>query len=280
MRTALIAVIAFGVSGCALTRSSGPYPSQPMCMPCTDPCYPSDDCVDRGAKKVVAAAPAPAPAPAPVAAPQPAEAPTFSPSPGSYTGMQVVALSSATPGATIHYTTDGSEPTASSTVYTGPIPVSGDTTICALAVAPGVPASSLTAGSFDVSQSQPPPPPARVVMTAEKIELKESVYFDTSKTTIKAVSLPLLDEVAQLLTNHPEVEHVTVEGHTDSAGGTALNQKLSEGRAQAVRTYLVEKGVAASRLEAKGFGESRPIADNATAKGRETNRRVEFKITN
>jgi outer membrane protein OmpA-like peptidoglycan-associated protein len=213
-----------------------------------------------------------------VAAPEPAAAPTFSPSPGSYTGTQMVELSSATPNATIHYTTDGSEPTAASPVYTSPIPVSGNTTIRALAVAPGLPDSDLSTGGFDVSQP-PPPAPARVVMTAEKIELKESVFFDTSRTTIKAVSLPLLDEVAQLLKSHPEVEHVTVEGHTDSAGGTALNQKLSEGRAQAVRTYLVEKGVAASRLDAKGFGESRPIADNATAKGREANRRVELKIT-
>jgi outer membrane protein OmpA-like peptidoglycan-associated protein len=115
-------------------------------------------------------------------------------------------------------------------------------------------------------------------MTASKIELKESVYFDTARATIKPVSLPLLDEVAQLLKAHPEVKLVTIEGHTDNRGAAASNLKLSEGRAQAVRAYLEGKGVEASRLDAKGFGAAKPIADNATEKGREANRRVDFMI--
>jgi outer membrane protein OmpA-like peptidoglycan-associated protein len=69
---------------------------------------------------------------------------------------------------------------------------------------------------------------------------------------------------------------VLVEGHTDSTGKYESNIKLSERRAEAVRTYLVKKGVQPDRLEAKGFGPDRPVADNKTAAGREANRRVEF----
>jgi outer membrane protein OmpA-like peptidoglycan-associated protein len=209
-----------------------------------------------------------------VSAPPPAAAPTFSLAPGSYTGTQLVALASATPGATIHYTTDGSQPTAASPAYANPIPVSGDTALRAVAVAPGLSDSSISSGTYSVTQ----PPPSRAVLTAGKIELKESVYFETSRATIKAVSLPLLDEVAQLLKAHPEVKRVTIEGHTDSTGDAAANLKLSEARAQAVKAYLVEKGVETSRLDARGYGASKPIADNATVKGRETNRRVDFTI--
>lgn len=281
MRATLVTLVAIGLSGCALNKSSsGPHSSLPMCMPCTNPCYPTDDCA-AGGKKAVAATPAPAPAPAAavtvIAAPKPAAAPTFSPSPGSYTGTQMVALASATPAATIHYTTDGSEPTTASPAYSNPIPVSGDTAIRAIAVAPGLPSSAPAVGGYYVSQP-PPAAPARAVITAGKIELKESVYFETSKSVIKAVSFPLLDEAAQLLKAHPEVKRLTVEGHTDSTGNAEANMKLSEGRAQAVRAYLVEKGVEASRLDAKGYGATKPIADNGTAKGREANRRVEFMI--
>lgn len=272
MRVAGVAVIAVALSACALDRSSGPNPSQPMCMPCTNPCYPGD-CAPKAAKPVATAA-----------------APTFTPAPGTYTGTQQVTLASATPTAKIHYTTDGSLPTAASPVYTGPIPVSGDTAIRALAVAPGLPDSSVASGGFYVSPPPAPPEaapaaaavvvaaPALAVMGTGRIELKETVLFDSSKTTIKAASLPMLDEVAQLMKSHPEVKHVNVEGHTDSMGDPAFNMQLSEGRAKSVRAYLVEKGVAADRLSAKGFGATRPIADNKTEPGRAANRRVDFMI--
>ena len=115
-------------------------------------------------------------------------------------------------------------------------------------------------------------------VTEKKLELLEKVYFDTSKTSIKPVSLPLLDEIAQVLVGNPQVKKVVVEGHTDNTGAAGFNTKLSQGRADAVKAYLVKKGVAADRLESKGFGPSQPIADNKTAKGREANRRVEFTI--
>jgi outer membrane protein OmpA-like peptidoglycan-associated protein len=71
---------------------------------------------------------------------------------------------------------------------------------------------------------------------------------------------------------------VTIEGHTDNRGRAAANRKLSAARSRAVKAYLVNKGVEASRLDTKGYGPDRPAADNKTAAGREANRRVEFTI--
>jgi len=246
------------------------------CDPCVMPCQ-----VGCGA---VAAAPAPAPAPAPVVAPAPAPAPmpaaaaAFDPAPGEYAAAQSVKLSSPTANATIRYTTDGSAPTAASAVHAGPIAVTQDTTIRAVASAPGATDSAVVTGAYKITPPPPPAAPAKVTMTGKKLELMERVYFDTSKTTIKEVSFPLLDEVAQILAAHPEVKKVLVEGHTDDTGSAAFNTTLSQGRAEAVRDYLVKKGVAAERLGAKGFGPTQPIGDNKTAAGRDSNRRVEFTL--
>jgi outer membrane protein OmpA-like peptidoglycan-associated protein len=123
-----------------------------------------------------------------------------------------------------------------------------------------------------------PPKYTNVVVTAKKIEIKQTVYFDTSKTTIKPVSYSLLNEVGQALNDNPKIQ-IQVEGHTDSRGRNAKNLRLSQGRAESVRTYLIGQGVAADRMSAKGYGEEIPIADNRTRAGREQNRRVEFVIT-
>jgi outer membrane protein OmpA-like peptidoglycan-associated protein len=236
---------------------------------------------EKPAPAPVVKAEPPPPAPVVVKAepppPAPAEAPTASPAPGTFTGTQQVTLSSATPGAVIHYTTDGSTPTASSPVYSGPITVDATTTINAVAIAPGAPASSTSSGTYTV-ELPPPPAPARVVVTKEKLELKDKVFFDTSKATIKPVSFTLLDEVAAALKSHDEVKRVEIGGHTDSLGDAAFNKTLSEQRAQAVREYLLQKGVEESRLDAKGYGEEKPVAPNTTPAGRESNRRVEFSI--
>ena len=117
-----------------------------------------------------------------------------------------------------------------------------------------------------------------VVVTETKIELKQTVFFDTNKTTIKAVSFALLDDVASAMKDHPKLT-VEVQGHTDSQGDDAFNLKLSQGRAESVRTYLIKKGVSADRMVPKGYGENVPIDDNRTATGRAQNRRVEFVIT-
>jgi outer membrane protein OmpA-like peptidoglycan-associated protein len=118
-----------------------------------------------------------------------------------------------------------------------------------------------------------------VVITKTRIELKQTVFFETGRTKIRQISFQLLDEVAQALTDNPTI-HVRIEGHTDSRGGERRNLRLSQGRAAAVRAYLVSRGVAGERMIAKGYGESMPLADNRTARGRAQNRRVEFVITN
>jgi outer membrane protein OmpA-like peptidoglycan-associated protein len=117
-----------------------------------------------------------------------------------------------------------------------------------------------------------------VVVTEKKIELKQTVFFEFNKATIKPVSFALLNEVAQAMQDTPSIT-VEVQGHTDSIGNDAFNLKLSQRRAESVRTYLVKRGVRFERMIAKGYGESVPIADNRTAEGRAQNRRVEFVIT-
>jgi OOP family OmpA-OmpF porin len=114
-------------------------------------------------------------------------------------------------------------------------------------------------------------------VTAKKIEIDEKIYFDTALTTIQERSLPVLDLVVKELAENPALR-LRIEGHTDSKGVAGKNKKLSQGRADAVKAYLVDKGVAAARVEARGFGQARPIADNKTDAGREKNRRVEFVV--
>ena len=104
----------------------------------------------------------------------------------------------------------------------------------------------------------------------------EGVTFENDSAQLKPESAATLDSVAASLLAWPEVR-VEVEGHTDSTGSDAYNQKLSQKRAESVRDYLVAKGVDASRLSAKGYGEAEPIADNKSEDGRARNRRVELK---
>lgn len=123
-------------------------------------------------------------------------------------------------------------------------------------------------------------PPARAQLNVEagKIDIEEKVFFDSGKAEIQERSFKLLDDVAALLAANTKVGPITIEGHTDDRGKLEANRKLSQARAEAVRDYLVSKGVDASRLEAKGLGPDRPAESNKTAAGREANRRVEFVI--
>jgi outer membrane protein OmpA-like peptidoglycan-associated protein len=117
-----------------------------------------------------------------------------------------------------------------------------------------------------------------IVVTQEKIELKQKIFFDTNKATIQARSFPLLDEIAAVLKSRATMT-VRIEGHTDSRGKHDHNMQLSQSRAESVRQHLVGLGVDMSRMEAKGYGPDQPIETNKTAAGREKNRRVEFFIT-
>lgn len=121
-------------------------------------------------------------------------------------------------------------------------------------------------------------PDVGVLLDSGTIALEGRVHFEVSQAILKPESRLLLDEVAVLIGEHPELERIRVEGHTDNDGGEQFNLVLSQDRAEAVRRYLMSRGVLGSRLVAKGFGESRPLARNASARGRAQNRRVEFVI--
>ena len=118
-----------------------------------------------------------------------------------------------------------------------------------------------------------------IVVTKKKIELKQKIHFAVGKARIMRDSYELLNQVADALKSSPNIK-VRIEGHTDSDGSAAYNLRLSQRRANAVRDYLVEKGIDPDRLKAVGFGESQPIASNKTRKGKAMNRRVEFRIIN
>jgi OOP family OmpA-OmpF porin len=109
------------------------------------------------------------------------------------------------------------------------------------------------------------------------VQLLKPIEFETGRATIKPVSFPILDDVLELLKSRPSMR-LGVYGHTDSKGMPANNLRLSKDRAAAVRNYLQGKGIAASRLESEGYGQTKPVASNDTDEGRSKNRRVEFKI--
>ena len=117
-----------------------------------------------------------------------------------------------------------------------------------------------------------------VVITANELEIKQKVFFDPGKTRVLPQSFGLLNDLARVIEAHPEMTGIVIEGHTDNTGNAQRNREVSQGRAEAVRDYLIKKGVAPNRLQAKGFGPDRPIAPNATAPGRAKNRRVEFRL--
>ncbi|SFD78243.1 OmpA family protein [Phytopseudomonas straminea] len=113
---------------------------------------------------------------------------------------------------------------------------------------------------------------------AEAVRVELDVKFDFDKAQVKSESMGDIQSLADFMKQYPQTTTV-VEGHTDSVGTDAYNQKLSERRANAVREVLVNQyGVGGTRVNAVGYGESRPVADNATEEGRAINRRVEAEV--
>jgi outer membrane protein OmpA-like peptidoglycan-associated protein len=106
----------------------------------------------------------------------------------------------------------------------------------------------------------------------------KNILFETGKSKLRTSSFKGLNDVAKIMTENPGIE-LAIDGHTDNVGSDAFNQTLSDNRANAVKTYLVSKGVDASRITATGYGESKPIATNATAAGRQQNRRSELTLS-
>jgi outer membrane protein OmpA-like peptidoglycan-associated protein len=109
------------------------------------------------------------------------------------------------------------------------------------------------------------------------ITLKGDVSFDLDSDVVRPGLYNELDRIAQIMIKYPQTS-ILVEGHTDSTGSEAYNQQLSERRANSVKNLLVQRGVQAYRINILGYGESRPVATNATPEGRQMNRRVEIRI--
>jgi outer membrane protein OmpA-like peptidoglycan-associated protein len=105
----------------------------------------------------------------------------------------------------------------------------------------------------------------------------KNIFFDVARFELKPASVIELDKVVQLLQENPSVK-IQISGHTDNVGTAADNSKLSENRAKAVVAYLAGKGIAPTRLSAKGFGATQPVAENNTDWGRAQNRRTELKV--
>ncbi len=144
-----------------------------------------------------------------------------------------------------------------------------DTTPIRIAVAPPAPPPA----------PPPPEPEKQVKIRDNRIEIGEKIQFALNKAEVLPVSFALLDELAKVIQENPHVQKVSIEGHASDEGEAEHNLALSKARAEAVRLYLVAKGVSADRLSSTGFGESKPLAANDSEPGREKNRRVEFHIT-
>jgi MYXO-CTERM domain-containing protein len=121
------------------------------------------------------------------------------------------------------------------------------------------------------------PPTGLASLGGGKINLRDKVHFLSGQDTISRSSYPVLNAVADILKHNADMR-INIVGHTDDRGSDELNQRLSEQRANAVRSYLVSKGIQPSRLRAEGRGKTQPIDTNDTEEGRETNRRVEFLV--
>jgi outer membrane protein OmpA-like peptidoglycan-associated protein len=110
-----------------------------------------------------------------------------------------------------------------------------------------------------------------------KVAFENKILFDVDKSELKSASQDQLVTVAGILNKYPDT-NIIVMGHTDNTGSDEYNQRLSERRARAVEGFLETKGVASGRITSKGYGETMPVADNATEAGRAENRRVELSI--
>lgn len=114
-----------------------------------------------------------------------------------------------------------------------------------------------------------------VEVTSTGIVIHQRIYFEYDRAVIRSRSFPILNTVAQVMRDFPDIT-VEIQGHTDSRGSDEYNLRLSGERAEAVRQYLIQQGIPANRMTARGYGETRPIDNNRTAAGRAANRRVEF----
>ena len=143
----------------------------------------------------------------------------------------------------------------------------------------GVPAPVAAAPAAAPAAPAPAPAPAPVVAApaTEKVSFAADAFFDFDKTALKPEGKAKLDDLADKVKGL-NLEVVIAVGHTDSVGSDAYNEKLSVKRSEAVKAYLADKGIDASKIYTEGKGEKQPVADNKSADGRAQNRRVEIEV--
>jgi OmpA-OmpF porin, OOP family len=139
------------------------------------------------------------------------------------------------------------------------------------AMAPAAPAAAAPAAAAPAAAATTPPP------AATKVTYAADAFFDFNKSVIKPEGKAKLDDLVGKIKDI-NLEVIIAVGHTDSVGSDAYNQKLSVRRSEAVKAYLVSKGIEKNRVYTEGKGEKQPVADNKTAEGRAKNRRVEIEV--
>jgi OmpA-OmpF porin, OOP family len=155
-------------------------------------------------------------------------------------------------------------------VAPAPAPAARPATPAAPAARPGTPAPAPAAAA--PRPSAPPAPPA-----ATKVTYAADAFFDVNKSVVKPEGKAKMDDLVGKIKGI-NLEVIIAVGHTDSDGGDAANQKLSVARAEAVKAYLVSKGIEKNRVYTEGKGEKQPVADNKTKEGKAKNRRVEIEV--
>jgi OOP family OmpA-OmpF porin len=144
-------------------------------------------------------------------------------------------------------------------------------------VAPPPPPPAAAPAPAPAPRPAPAPAPAPAAPVSEKVTFAADAFFDFDKSVLKPEAKAKLDDLVGK-TSAVALEVIIAVGHTDSAGTDAYNQKLSVARSEAVKAYLVGKGIEKNRVYTEGKGEKQPVADNKTSEGRAKNRRVEIEV--
>jgi OOP family OmpA-OmpF porin len=139
------------------------------------------------------------------------------------------------------------------------------------------PAAAPAAAPAPAPVARPAPAPAAPAVAATKVTYAADAFFDFDKSALKAEGRAKLDDLVGKIKGI-SLEVIIAVGHTDSVGSDSYNQKLSVKRAEAVKAYLVTKGIEKNRVYTEGKGEKQPVADNKTSEGRAKNRRVEIEV--